>query len=92
MPVFKCNGKWKIGKNGKCRFDSKAKAENAFKHWVENQAVQEIYLSTPTEESHVAYRFSDGHEETLALMEQRFNEEYVEHEVTFVAYDQEKIE
>lgn len=37
MPVYKCNGKWKIGRNGECKFESKAKAEAAFKHWVKTQ-------------------------------------------------------
>ena len=36
MPVSKCNGKWRIG-DGECTFSSKAKAEAAFKHWVETQ-------------------------------------------------------
>lgn len=34
MPVSKCNGKWRIG-DGECVYSSKAKAEAAFKHWVE---------------------------------------------------------
>lgn len=36
MPVSQCNGKWRIG-DGECTFSSKAKAEAAFKHWVETQ-------------------------------------------------------
>lgn len=39
MPVYKCpNDKWKIGKDGKCRFKSKAAAERAFKHWIRTKA------------------------------------------------------
>ena len=34
MPVKKCpNGKWKIG-SGKCMYDSKAKAESAYKGYL----------------------------------------------------------
>ena len=41
MPVYRCpNGKWKIGKRGKCRFKSKAAAERAFKHWIDTMKKQ----------------------------------------------------
>ncbi|NJO61030.1 MAG: hypothetical protein HC836_23050 [Richelia sp. RM2_1_2] len=37
MPVSKCsNKKWRIG-HGDCKFNSKEKAENAFKHWVKTK-------------------------------------------------------
>ncbi|RLF67736.1 MAG: hypothetical protein DRN26_01530 [Thermoplasmata archaeon] len=37
MPVYRCkNGKYKIGKNGQCKFKSKQAAEKAFKWWVKN--------------------------------------------------------
>lgn len=42
MPIYQCsNKKWKIGKNGKCRFETKEKAENAFKHWIEEEELNE---------------------------------------------------
>lgn len=38
MPVFSCpNGKFKIGQNGECTFNTHEAAENAFKHWVKTK-------------------------------------------------------
>lgn len=35
MPVMKCaNGKWKIGKGGKCQYDDKATADRAYKGYL----------------------------------------------------------
>jgi hypothetical protein len=35
MPVKKCsNGKYKIGEKGKCMYDSKEKAEKAYKAYL----------------------------------------------------------
>lgn len=46
MPVMKCaNGKWKLGKNGKCSYTSKKKAEKAqvAYHAQQNETVNEEY-------------------------------------------------
>ena len=34
MPVYKCDGKYKIGKNGKCVYKTKASAEKAYKAYL----------------------------------------------------------
>ena len=42
MPVSKCpNGKWKIG-SGKCMYDSKAKAEKAYKGYMAHKHMEEL--------------------------------------------------
>lgn len=42
MPVSKCsNGKWKIG-TGKCMYDSKAKAEKAYKGYMAKKHMHEM--------------------------------------------------
>ena len=51
MPVYQCpGGKWKIGKNGECKFQSKEKAENAFRHWVISKQHIDFYDWLLTEE------------------------------------------
>lgn len=41
MPVYKCsNGKYKIG-SGKCMYDTKEKAESAYKGYLAKEHVQE---------------------------------------------------
>jgi len=38
MPIYRCsNGKYKIGKKGKCKYSSKEKAERAWKKFIENE-------------------------------------------------------
>ena len=42
MPVTKCsNGKWKIG-SGKCMYDSKEKAEKAYKGYMVKKNMHEL--------------------------------------------------
>ena len=42
MPVSKCsNGKWKIG-SGKCMYDSKEKAEKAYKGYLAHEHMHEL--------------------------------------------------
>ncbi len=42
MPVTKCpNGKWKIG-SGECMYDSKAKAEKAYKGYMAKKHMHEL--------------------------------------------------
>lgn len=42
MPVSKCsNGKWKIG-SGKCMYDSKEKAEKAYKGYMAHKHMHEM--------------------------------------------------
>ncbi len=42
MPVTKCsNGKWKIG-SGKCMYDSKEKAEKAYKGYMVKKHMHEM--------------------------------------------------
>lgn len=42
MPVHKCpNGKYRIG-NGKCIYDSKAKAERAYKGYMAHKHMNEV--------------------------------------------------
>ena len=42
MPVSKCpNGKYKIG-SGKCMYDSKAKAEKAYKGYMAHKHMNEL--------------------------------------------------
>ena len=42
MPVSKCpNGKYKIG-SGKCMYDSKAKAEKAYKGYMAHKHMEEL--------------------------------------------------
>lgn len=42
MPVSKCpNGKWKIG-SGKCMYDSKEKAEKAYKGYMAHKHMHEL--------------------------------------------------
>lgn len=48
MPVTKCpNGKWKIG-SGKCMYDSKAKAEKAYKGYKAHKHMHELKYEIET--------------------------------------------
>lgn len=48
MPVSKCpNGKWKIG-SGKCMYDSKAKAEKAYKGYIATKHMNEMKYEIET--------------------------------------------
>ena len=48
MPVSKCsNGKWKIG-TGTCMYDSKAKAEKAYKGYIAKKHMHELKYEIET--------------------------------------------
>ena len=48
MPVSKCsNGKWKIG-SGKCMYDSKEKAEKAYKGYMAKKHMHELKYEIET--------------------------------------------
>ncbi len=50
MPVSKCsNDKWRIGR-GDCKFSSKDKAENSFRHWVKTKEGENTPNFNPEDE------------------------------------------
>ena len=91
MPISKCpNGKWKVG-NGECKFASKQKAENAFKHYIEASRGEQFTLEYAMDGSKTIYKFPDGNTASLKFLEQQFNRgEAIE--VAFEVYDEEKFE
>lgn len=84
MPVFKCNGKWKIGKNGECRFNSKEAAENAFRHWVKNMEGEFLPDGNNIELSGAVFHID-------VLME-FYGKPLETIEATYEVYDEERIE